>query len=73
MSLAVCSLLEIQQQKTLLFKASRPGETDKETVIHNYTVMVLDIIVVVPDGWLGVYSSLIVGEQGVMVKLRLEK
>lgn len=64
MSLALCSLLEIQQQKTLLFKPSRPGETGKQTVICNYTVMVLDIIVRVLDGWLGVYSSLIACEGG---------
>ncbi|MDE3399595.1 MAG: hypothetical protein PWK00_00870, partial [Coxiella burnetii] len=64
MSLALCSLLEIQPQKTLLFKPSRPGETGKQTVTCDYTVMVLDITVRVLDGWLGVYSSLIAGEEG---------
>lgn len=73
MSLALCSLLEIQQQKTLLFKPSRPGETGNQTVMCNYAVMVLDIIVGVLDGWLGVYSSLIAGEEEVMVKLKLER
>ena len=73
MSLALYSLLEIQQQKALLFKPSRPGETGKQTVMCNYAVMVLDIIVGVLDGWLGVYSNLIAGDEGVTVKLRLER
>lgn len=61
MSLALCSLLEIQQQKTLLFKSSRPGETGKETVIHNYTVMVLDIKEgALMDGWVSIPASLLV-------------